>query len=139
MRFSPCLARLAYPSHGCLRHPLVSIDFLGNKKHLNIWVFEIECAVNEWYYWNFRGGLISADPIQGGVKLSVEAWSGDGILHTFQWQEQQADGEWINIPGATKSTFEYTGLTPGEYTVRCIVKNAAGGETISDPITVTVS
>ena len=33
-------------------------DFLTNSKHLNIWIFEMGCAVNEWYYWSFRGGLM---------------------------------------------------------------------------------
>jgi hypothetical protein len=82
---------------------------------------------------------ISANPIQGGAKLSVDAWSGDGISHSYQWQVQEPDGEWSNIPGATGQVFEYTGLAPGEYFVRCIVGNSTGGETISDPVLVVVS
>jgi hypothetical protein len=81
---------------------------------------------------------ISADPILGGLTLFVEAWSGDEYVQYYQWQVQQSNGSWVNIPGATTASFEYTGLAPGEYTVRCIVSNSSGGETISIPITVMV-
>ncbi|MDR2855561.1 MAG: hypothetical protein LBV40_05345, partial [Methanomicrobiales archaeon] len=82
---------------------------------------------------------ISADPILGGAYLSVDAWSGDGIVQSYQWQVQQPNGSWVNIPGATQATFEYTGLGPGEYTVRCVVTNSTGGETISIPVRFVVS
>ena len=80
---------------------------------------------------------ISADPILGGAKLSVETWSGDGCVLSYQWQVEQAGG-WINIPSATGPDYYYAGLPAGTYTVRCIVKNAAG-EMISAPVTFTVS
>ena len=77
---------------------------------------------------------MSANPILGGATLSIDAWSGDGIVHTYQWQVQQ-NGLWVDIPGATDATFDYIGLAPGDYTVRCIVWNSTGGETISAPVT----
>ena len=80
---------------------------------------------------------ISADPILEGARLSVETWSGDECTLFYQWQVEQ-NGVWINIPGATGPDYYYTGLSAGTYTVRCIVKNAAG-EMISTPVTFTVS
>jgi len=80
----------------------------------------------------------SANPIQGGAELSVEAWSGEGCAQTFQWQIL-VNGTWVNIHGATKQDFTHTGLPPGKYIVRCIVKNAIGGEMSSAPIPFTVS
>jgi hypothetical protein len=73
----------------------------------------------------------------GTVVLSIHAsTTGQETVHSYQWQVQNDDGSWKNIPGGTSATYYYTGLTPGkEYTVRCIVRNATGGETISDPIT----
>jgi len=85
---------------------------------------------------------ISADPIPGGAELSVTAfsygWNGETYDHSYQWQVQLDDGSWVDIPGATTNPFEYTGLEPGEYTVRCIVRNSTGGEAISTFITFTV-
>jgi hypothetical protein len=76
----------------------------------------------------------SADPIPGGAELSVDVWSGEGCMHSFQWQVLE-NGTWKNIQGASTQTFEYTGLQPGEYTTHCIVRNAIGGEMMSVPIT----
>ena len=80
---------------------------------------------------------IFADPILGGARLSVEIRSGDECTLFYQWQVEQ-NGAWINIPGATGPDYYYAGLPTGTYTVRCIVKNAAG-EMISAPVTFTVS
>ena len=74
-----------------------------------------------------------AYPVQGGAKLTVDAWGGNECELFYQWQVEQ-NGSWVNIPGATSATFFYTGLSAGTYTVRCIVKNSVG-EMISTPVT----
>jgi len=72
-----------------------------------------------------------------GTELFVDAWSGEGCRQTLQWQILE-NGTWKDIKGATKENFEYMGLQPGEYTIRCIVKNAIG-EMSSVPISFTVA
>lgn len=53
----------------------------------------------------------------------------------YQWQ---VEGSWIDIPGATTATFDYTGLTEGKsYTVRVRVTDAAGNTATSNPVTFT--
>ncbi|MDL2234641.1 LPXTG cell wall anchor domain-containing protein [Christensenellaceae bacterium OttesenSCG-928-L17] len=53
----------------------------------------------------------------------------------YQWQ---VEGSWIDIPGATTATFDYTGLTEGKsYTVRVRVTDAAGNTATSHSVTFT--
>ena len=71
--------------------------------------------------------------IPGGARLFVEAWSSGNSVPSYQWQVLE-NGNWVDIPGATTNPFDYIGLPQGTYTIHCIIKNASGGETITDPI-----
>ncbi|MDR2855133.1 MAG: hypothetical protein LBV40_03120 [Methanomicrobiales archaeon] len=118
---------------GVVPPPIIPPGGMNNNDSYNYASTRSETVINPFIM------SISATPILGGAYLVVEAWSGEGIIHSYQWQVQQPDGAWVNIPGATTASFEYTGLAPGKYTVRCIVSNSTGGETISSPVRVTVS
>ena len=53
---------------------------------------------------------------------------------SYQWQ--RVNGPWIDIPGATAATFDYSGLTPNtSYTVRVKVTDAKGNTAISQEVT----
>lgn len=68
------------------------------------------------------------------VSLSVTA-TGTAPL-TYQWQEQPAGGgPWVNIPGATASTYD---AEPEEDTNYRVVVTNACGEEVSEPAGVTV-
>ncbi|MCL2460564.1 MAG: hypothetical protein FWF19_04355, partial [Euryarchaeota archaeon] len=71
--------------------------------------------------------------IPGGARLFVEAWSSGNSIPSYQWQVLE-NGNWVDIPGATTNPYDYTGLPHGTYTIRCIIKNASGGETITESV-----
>jgi len=71
--------------------------------------------------------------IPGGARLFVEAWSSGTSVPSYQWQVLE-NGNWVAIPGATTNPFDYIGLPHGTYTIRCIIKNASGGETITESV-----
>ena len=76
-------------------------------------------------------------PQSGRVTLEAASETGDT---DYQWQIQ-LDGDWVNIYGATAATLTLTyamvspALEKGSAMVRC----AVGGESVSDPVKVTVS
>ena len=76
-------------------------------------------------------------PQSGRVTLEAASETGGA---DYQWQIQ-LDGDWVNIYGATAATLTLTyamvspALEGGSAAVRC----AAGGESVSDPVRVTVS
>lgn len=76
-------------------------------------------------------------PQSGRVTLEAASETGDT---DYQWQIQ-LDGDWVNIYGATAATLTLTyamvspALEGGSAAVRC----AVGGESVSDPVKVTVS
>ena len=76
-------------------------------------------------------------PQSGRVTLEAASETGDT---DYQWQIQ-LDGDWVNIYDATAATLTLTyamvspALEGGSAAVRC----AAGGESVSDPVRVTVS
>ncbi len=74
---------------------------------------------------------VQATPSINGAKLEVKATAGTPL--TYQWQVK---GSWIDIPGATSSDFDYTGLLANkDYTVRVIVTDANGNSIVSEPVT----
>jgi hypothetical protein len=79
---------------------------------------------------------ISENQLQAG-QLTIDAWSGEGCTHSFQWQKQEKN-IWKNIPGANKETYDYHKLGPGTHLLRCIVRNSTGGEAISKEVTGTI-
>ena len=85
---------------------------------------------------------ISFEFIEGGVRLFIDAisigWNGESYDQFFQWQVL-VNGNWVDISGATTQIYDYIGLEPGEYTIRCIIRNSTGGEMISPWIIFTVS
>ena len=78
------------------------------------------------------------DTEKGTAVLNVVAQSEGQSVHHYQWQKQEADDTWNNIPGATSETFNHTKLPSGTHVFRCIVSNGTGGRTISDPVTITI-
>ncbi|MEN9611498.1 MAG: hypothetical protein RLZZ628_2312, partial [Bacteroidota bacterium] len=64
--------------------------------------------------------------------LSLVATGADA----YQWQQDQ-NGNWINIAGATKANYAFTAQTTGSY--RCIVSKTCGEKVESDVATATVN
>lgn len=73
--------------------------------------------------------------IKKGGKTTLSATS-DDTSATFQWQTKNSSGEWTNVSGATKSTYEVSPTSTTTY--RAQVTNDAG-VAYTDPITVTVT
>ena len=67
--------------------------------------------------------------IGSNVTFSVDA-NGTGL--TYQWQKQDANGTWVNIGGATASSYTINSVQSihaGTY--RVAITNASGGTTYS--------
>ena len=69
-----------------------------------------------------------AMPGQNGG-FSVKAWSTSPM--SYQWQQGAADGNMVNIAGATGSTYTKPSTTDADSgtVIRCVVSNAAGSVT----------
>ena len=76
-------------------------------------------------------------PIGGNITFSVDA-NGTGL--TYQWQKQDANGTWVNIGGATASSYAINSVQAihaGTY--RVAITNASGGTTYSSNSVLNVS
>ena len=65
--------------------------------------------------------------------FSVEAESLDGGTLSYQWQEKNDNGNWVDIPGETSDTLALAGrdTAPCKRTFSCVVTNTRGESSIS--------
>lgn len=73
------------------------------------------------------GGVMT---IQGAAASGVESW---------QWQKQSGDGSWQNISGRTGATITINSAPETATGVYRVLARNAGGETPSEPVTVTAA
>lgn len=71
-----------------------------------------------------------------GTTLSVRA-TADSVL-TYQWQ-QLVNGQWVNVAGATATSYAIASTQPGNAGTYRVIVTAAGNSITSDAITLTVA